>query len=465
VARDLIDATATRRALPVQSTLPYSLPETRSLAEWLAISRFHAYAYAYPHKTAYRSLAPSPLRQVWAEEATASLALYLHVPFCEFRCGFCNLFTAHGASGDDGARYVAALERQAKVVRGALGARAVGVASAAIGGGTPTWLAPRELERVLDVLAIFGVQRGAIPVSVETSPATATPERLAILRDAGIARVSIGVQSFVPSTRRAIGRPERAEVAREALLRLLAAGFPRVNLDLVYGAEGQSTAAWEEDVALAIEHAPEEIYLYPLYLRPATGVGRRGASFGDLRPEMLRVAHQRLSAAGYRQRSMRDYVRGDAPALGSPHRCEADAMIGLGPGARSYTTSLHYAHPYSPLAGEVRVAVAGFAEASDHEHAHAHHGVRLDPGEQHRRYVIQMLLQAEGIDLAEHRARFGAELGVLLPELDQLRSLDLARDDGARLALTSEGLACSDAIGPWLYSPAVRAAIAGAERG
>src|ERR1700741_655603 len=112
---------------------------------------YQGYVYAYPHKTSYRPLTPRPsLSDVWAAERRHALFLYLHVPFCEMRCGFCNLFTRPVPDEAVVDAYLAALERQARVVRRALDDGGdFAFARIAIGGGTPTYLSPAQLERVL----------------------------------------------------------------------------------------------------------------------------------------------------------------------------------------------------------------------------------------------------------------------------------------------------------------------------
>src|SRR5436190_20641717 len=113
-------------------------------------SPYQSYVYAYPHKTAYRTFDPPlNLRELWANEERAALFLYLHIPFCEMRCGFCNLFTTANPKEDLEAAYLDAVERQARRVRAALGSASF--ARLAIGGGTPTYLMPAALHRMFDV--------------------------------------------------------------------------------------------------------------------------------------------------------------------------------------------------------------------------------------------------------------------------------------------------------------------------
>ncbi len=134
-----------------------------------------------------------------------ALFLYLHLPFCEMRCGFCNLFTTVNPQAGLVTAYLDALERQASAVDAALGPRQW--ARLALGGGTPTFLAPAELHRVFDLAERLGAPLGSVPVSAETSPQTADGPRLAALRARGVTRVSMGVQSFIEAEARAAGRP------------------------------------------------------------------------------------------------------------------------------------------------------------------------------------------------------------------------------------------------------------------
>ncbi len=156
-----------------------------------AVRPYESYVYAYPHKTAYRPLADRPaLRSLWAAEPKDALSLYLHIPFCEVRCGFCNLFTRIGAPEELTTRYLDALDRQALAVREALGdEEPVRFAAAAFGGGTPTFLTAGELERLCDIAEKrMGADLSAVPLSVETSPSTATADRLAVLAGRGTTR-------------------------------------------------------------------------------------------------------------------------------------------------------------------------------------------------------------------------------------------------------------------------------------
>ncbi|GAA2423442.1 STM4012 family radical SAM protein [Streptomyces macrosporus] len=434
-------------------------------------SPYQSYVYAYPHKTAYRPLPERPaLREVWAGEKTDALSLYLHVPFCEVRCGFCNLFTRIGAPDGLTGAYLDALERQAGPVREALGEGAR-FAAAAFGGGTPTFLTAAELERLCDVAEErMGADLRAVPLSVEASPSTATADRLSVLAERGTTRLSIGVQSFVDAEARAAVRPQRRADVEAALGRVREAGIPVLNIDLIYGIEGQTTATWQRSLDAALAWEPEELYLYPLYVRPLTGLGRApsdGApdrAWDEQRLTLYRHGRDHLLAHGYEQVSMRMFRRRGAPAAAAAdHACQTDGMVGLGCGARSYTSALHYSFDYAVDMRRIRAIVDDYVARPAESFARAEVGRWMDVDEARRRHLVQSLLQAEGMEVAAYTARFGAPPAEHFPaELAAFAERGWLDESAApgRLRLSAEGLAHSDAVGPALFSPAVRAAMA-----
>jgi oxygen-independent coproporphyrinogen-3 oxidase len=426
---------------------------------------YESYVYAYPHKTAYRPLTPKPpLADLWRGEERDALSFYMHVPFCEVRCGFCNLFTRTGASELLTEAYLDALERQAIAVRAALDESGPKprFANAAIGGGTPTYLSPDELIRLFDIAEkVMGVELGAIPLSVEASPATATADRLAVLAERGTTRLSLGVQSFDDVEARSAVRPQKAGDVFAALDAVREAGIPVLNIDLIYGIDGQTQDSWRASLRTALRWKPEELYLYPLYVRPLTGLGRlslnRDAEWDAQRLDLYRCGRDFLLENGYEQVSMRMFRRLDAPVVegGEDYACQTDGMIGLGCGARSYTSSLHYSFDYAVSASEVRGIIDDYVATADFSRAEV--GYRIDDDERARRVLIQSLLQAGGMERGEAEdGRFGAELEML-----NTRGFLASRTDDTddRLRLSAEGLAWSDSIGPMFFSETVRAAM------
>jgi oxygen-independent coproporphyrinogen-3 oxidase len=428
-----------------------------ALDDVLAGSPYQGYTYAYPHKTAYRRLDP-PVRldELWSQERRDALFLYIHIPFCEMRCGFCNLFTQAKPRNELVRTYLDALRRQACRVHAALaGGR---FAQLAVGGGTPTQLDVADLEVILDLAeATMGANLQAIPISVEASPETVNDEKLALLAARGVDRLSLGVQSFIEAEVAGVGRHQKTATVQAALEAIHRTGFPTLNIDLIYGLPGQTLTSWLDSVRQTLAFAPEEVYLYPLYVRPLTGLGRSAREWDDIRRACYREGRDLLAAEGYRQMSMRMFRARHAPEEDGPvYCCQEDGMVGLGCGARSYTRALHYSSEYAVGARGVREILAAFVARPEEAFAVADYGFRLDSGEQRRRYVLQSLLCQEGLDFTAYTRRFGPDVLEDLPCLAELAPRGLAERVENRLCLTAAGLEFSDALGPWLYSEQVR---------
>ena len=194
-----------------------------------------------------------------------------------------------------------------------------------------------------------------------------------------------------------------------------------LNIDLIYGIDGQTPATWTESLTTALDWRPEELYLYPLYVRPLTGLGRRAVSRHDwdtVRLTLYRQGRDMLRAAGYRQLSMRHFRRSDVPEPSVDYACQDDGMVGLGVGARSYTRRLHYSRDYAVSVRGVRLVLDDYLARTDF--GHAEFGFTLDLREQRRRWLVKTLLRADGLARAEWTQRFGDEVLDAFPALDGL---------------------------------------------
>lgn len=437
-------------------------PDASAWAAALRADPYRSYLYAYPHKTAYRPFAePLSIAELWRDEPAETFFLYMHIPFCGARCGFCNLFTLPDKGGDAHEGYVDALERQARQWAEAIGRKPL--ARFAIGGGTPTLLAPKLLGRLFDIAEeTMGLDPRLASISVETSPETATPERLRLLRERRVDRISMGIQTFVEAEAAAVYRPQKPIEAQHVAERLKLAGFPIVNLDLIYGLPGQTVDSWLYSLEVALAFEPEELFIYPLYTREHTivkpGDVRRAGD--DIRMECYLAARDRLRAAGYEQSSMRRFARPAANAGAGadksllPYGCQEEGMIGLGCGARSYTREVHYSSRYAVARSGTASIIADYVAAASY--ATADYGIRLTAAEQQRRFIVKGLLHAEGLDRGAYEQRFGRRPEDDHPELERLAAVGFAAYDGTILRLTDEGMALSDAIGDVLISPEIR---------
>jgi oxygen-independent coproporphyrinogen III oxidase len=242
-----------------------------------------------------------------------------------------------------------------------------------------------------------------------------------------------------------------------------------LNIDLIYGIDGQTAATWMHSLDAALAWRPEEIYLYPLYVRPLTGLGRRARDWDDQRLTLYGIGRDHLLAEGYEQVSMRMFRRtpvGQVENLsyGSAaprYCCQEDGMVGLGCGARSYTRGLHYALDYAVAPKGVKGIIADYLAHDAAEFATAEHGFTLDPDEQRRRYLLQSVLNVDGLDESRYRLRFGTDPADDFPDLHTFADVGLLDHEDGHWRPTAIGLERSDALGPWFFSDRVRALMAG----
>jgi oxygen-independent coproporphyrinogen-3 oxidase len=262
--------------------------------------------------------------------------LYIHLPFCASRCGYCDFVTVVGRSGQHGA-YVDALLVELELEREVLAPR---LESLFLGGGTPTLTEPRELERLLRALP------PAEEVTVEANPETVTTELAALLRDCGVTRVSLGAQSFEPRLLSVLDRRAGPDDVRRAVYALRDANFDNVSLDLIYGIPGQSAPDLDADLSEALALEPEHISCYELEAKPGTRFthahGAELARQAEAMESYFECVVARLTAAGFRWYETANFCRQPSLADGRDLRSRHNLAywrgrdyLGLGIGAVS----------------------------------------------------------------------------------------------------------------------------------
>ncbi len=438
----------------------------KSLAEQLRKPLYQAYSYSYPHKSAYRPFQhPIDLEPLWQQENRDALFLYLHVPFCEMRCGFCNLFALSKPEGKLVEQYLAALQRQAEAMDRVLGQRTF--ARAAIGGGTPTYLSSRHLEQLLRILQKnMQLDPTHTPLGIEVSPATLDAEKLALLEQFSVDRISIGVQSFQDDELRSLARRQPSHERHRALTLIRESRISTLNIDLIYGIPGQTAGSWLAGLKQALDYAPQELYLYPLYIRNNSGLGKNSQGLSEtngnliLNDSMLqlyRLGRDFLCEQGYRQISMRMFSKGDTATSGLPeYSCQEDGMVGLGPGARSYTRGLHYSSQYASHHRDVRTLIEAYGRQTREDFTRAYHGFQLTPQEQQHRHLLQSLFLLEGLDKQDFRRRFQQEPTDSFPQLREILNANLGEESPERFRLNAAGIERADLLAPWLASAEVK---------
>jgi oxygen-independent coproporphyrinogen-3 oxidase len=258
--------------------------------------------------------------------------LYVHLPFCAHRCGYCDFVTAVGRRSQH-AGYVDALLAELELERGVL---APELETVFLGGGTPTFTEPRALERLLTSLP------PASEVTVEANPETVTQELARTLRARGVNRISLGVQSFRPHLLEVLDRVVQPDTVRRAFYHLRDAGFDNISFDLIYGIPGQAPSDLDADLADALELGPEHLSCYELEAKPGTRFTHAHGDELERQAEAMEsyfeLVVERLTGAGYRWYETANFCRTSVRDLRSRHNLAywlGRDYLGLGVGAVS----------------------------------------------------------------------------------------------------------------------------------
>jgi oxygen-independent coproporphyrinogen-3 oxidase len=372
--------------------------------------------------------------------------IYVHVPFCRTRCGYCdfNTYTASelgsGASAVGPTTYAKLAVEEVRAARQALGARDLPVRTVFFGGGTPTLLPPSDLGAILTTIRTeFGLDPAA-EVTTEANPDSVDLESLTALREEGFNRVSFGMQSAVPHVLATLDRTHDPERVPAAVAWAREAGFDAVSLDLIYGTPGETPADWQRSLEAAMGMGPDHISAYALVVEEGTRLAadvRRGAVAAphddDLADKYL-LADQQLGAAGFGWYEVSNW------ATTPQQRClhnegywrSAD-WWGVGPGAHSHVDGTRWWNVKHPAAYAGRLA-AGESPALDRE-------VLTDEQRRVERVLLGIRL-VEGHPLADLHPDGVRAAGVAVGD----GLLDQAAYDDGRAALTLRGRLLADAV-------------------
>jgi len=353
---------------------------------------------------------------------TGARHLYVHLPFCAHRCGYCDFVTVVGRDGRHGA-YVDSLLGELELERQLLAGE---LETVFLGGGTPTFTALPELARLLEALP------HALEVTVEANPETVTPQLARALRAGRVTRVSLGAQTFRPELLRVLERVAGPDDVRRAVHHLRDAGFDNISLDLIYGIPGQSTSDLEADLGDALALEPEHLSCYELEAKPGTRfthawgdeLGRQADAMEDYFERVVAT----LTGAGYRWYETANFCRaGEERDLRSRHNLGywlGRDYLGIGIGAVSTIENRRWRNT-PRLAAYVAELAAGRRPARE-----------LEPLPSDVRMRERVML---GLRLDEPLAVEG--VGTVLDQtaVERLERLGLvARSDGS-LALTPRG--------------------------
>jgi oxygen-independent coproporphyrinogen-3 oxidase len=349
--------------------------------------------------------------------------LYVHLPFCAHRCGYCDFVTVVGRRGQDAA-YVDALLRELELHDSVL---ADELDTVFLGGGTPTFTELPDLLRLLAALP------PAEEVTVEANPETVTREVARALRGAGVTRVSVGAQTFNPRLLEVLERVAQPDDIRHAVHHLRDAGFDNISLDLIYGIPGQSAADLEADLGDALALEPEHLSCYELEAKPGTRFthtwGAELAQQADAMEDYFERVVARLTGSGYRWYETANFCRTDAEGrdLRARHNLAywlGRDYLGLGIGAVSTIENRRWRN--SPRLARYLEAL-GAGGLPDRE---------VEPLDQSVRARERVML---GLRLDEPLAVGGLRSALDATALARAEELGLAVDGGETLSLTHRG--------------------------
>jgi oxygen-independent coproporphyrinogen-3 oxidase len=346
--------------------------------------------------------------------AHRSVGLYVHVPFCERVCPYCDfaVVAARPLARASEDRYVDALLRELEARREAFAGRPL--ASVYLGGGTPSLLRPESVARIVEAAhRAFPETAGAPPeVTLEANPGTVERQRLPAFRAAGVNRLSLGIQSFDDTQLKRLGRAHRAEEGRRTFAAARAAGFDDVSVDLIFAGPGAGPAVLEADLQEVLRLAPEHVSVYELTVEAGTPFAL-AASRGqlDLPDEDAAVAameriESRLEAAGLERYEVASYARPGRASRHNQRYWQRRPVLGLGVGAWS-TDPAGPGAPHGLRLGNPRDLASYLGRVESGQPA-AGEREQLDPPRARGEAIFLGLRPVAGLDARAFAAEFGA---------------------------------------------------------
>ena len=377
-----------------------------------------------------------------------AFSLYLHIPYCQSKCPYCD-FNSHAVASwpeDDYVRaLVAEIERRAGEVPWA-GRR---LKTIFFGGGTPSLFRPESIAAILTAAERnFGIKSGA-EVTLEANPGTVEAAKLGGMRAAGINRISFGAQSFNQARLKFLGRIHSAEETREAARTARRVGFERFNLDLIFAVPGQSVDEVLSDIAEAAALRPDHISAYNLTFEEGTAFftdmkrGRIRPIDSDRQAEFYAAVREELPRRGYRMYEISNYAPPGHEARHNLSYWRAESYLGLGAGAHSFARDEHrggrrWWNERMPARYVEQALAGGLAEAG---------GETVDVRSARGEFVFLNLRLRDGFALADFERRFGESFdSVFGARAARLFEGDLLLRGDGRIYLSERGLELADSV-------------------
>jgi len=367
------------------------------------------------------------------------LSLYIHIPYCVRKCRYCGFYsTPYSPRNAD--NFISALQIEAECNKENLYNRLINTIY--IGGGTPTVLSVDEFERVIGIIRQYFQIDDSAEFTVEANPNTVTIRCLAFLIEAGVNRLSLGVQSFSDKTLHALGRLHNAEQAVDAFELARKAGFSNIGIDLIYGIPGQTTAEWEETLNAVTALKPEHVSAYSLSIDEGSqfiqqaNAGRFALPDDEIVAEMYELAVQKLTSTGYHRYEISNFSLLGFECRHNRNYWERGEYLGLGPAAYSFLAG----NRYNNIADSEEYARRLSSGLSTIE---AEETVGADSAA--RETILLGLRTVQGVDLHRFQRDYGTGLLKRLEEnIGMFEPAGLLQMTDGHLRLTERGFLLSD---------------------
>jgi oxygen-independent coproporphyrinogen-3 oxidase len=364
--------------------------------------------------------------------------LYIHIPFCLQKCRYCNFYSI-----SDQALipvYLRALEAEIASLAGAT----LRFDTLYIGGGTPSLLSARQLERLIRLVRRHLEIAPGSEITLEVNPGTTTASRLQAYRQAGVNRLSIGVQSFNSQHLKALGRLHSAAENEDTVRAARITGFDSISLDLIYGIFGQTAAQLAQDLDQTVALDPDHVSAYTLTIEPETPLGvacRRGqvTPLNDNQAaQMITQVITTLTDHGYRQYEISNFSKSGHRSRHNQKYWYGAPYVGLGAAAHSYQPPERYWN---------RPCVKGYLRASASDCSPCAGSETLSTAQQLAEFVMLRLRTTDGFDLGATEQQFGINLERLWKDvMADLRWQGLLLNENKRVTLTQRGMLVADAV-------------------
>lgn len=376
-----------------------------------------------------------------------SFSLYVHIPYCESKCPYCD-FNSYAAKSWPEREYTQALiaELRRRITQAPWAGESI--KTIFFGGGTPSLFAPESIGAIIDQAArLCGIESGA-EITLEANPGTVDAAKLAGMRIAGVNRLSFGAQSFNPDMLKFLGRIHGPEDTREAARMAHRAGFERFNLDLMFAIPGQTLDGVRDDIASAAALGPDHISAYNLTFEDGTAFsadlrrGRIRACDSDQQAIMYAAVREQLAALGYPIYEISNYAPAGHEARHNLTYWRGESYLGLGAGAHSFARKgaggRRWWNERGPAAYVNRATAEGAAEAGSEV---------VDGSVAAGEFVFLNLRLRRGFALGDFERRFGRSFDEIFGErAAALFESQLLIRDGDRIRLSDRGLELADSI-------------------